>query len=60
VKRALINCRNGVSVGNALSKLESNIRSLHKDRHKELLFDFDDAEANGFMQAFGKQITNII
>ena len=24
------------------------------------MLDFDDAEANGFMQAFGKEITNII
>ena len=63
--RVLINRQDKVSIGSALSKLESNVRSLHKDykvgdRHKEILLDFDDAEASCFMQAFGKEITNII
>ena len=38
---------------------------LYKDysineKHKEILLDFDDAEANGFTQAFGKNIANIL
>ena len=63
--RVLINHQDGISIGNTLSKLECNVRSQHKDykigeKHKEILLDFDDAEANGFMQAFGKEIINII
>jgi len=63
--RVLINRQDGISISNALSKLECNVRSQYKDykieeKHKEILLDFDDAEANGFMQAFGKEITNII
>jgi len=63
--RVLINRQDGVSIGNALSKLECNVKSLYKEykigeKHKEILLDFDDAEANAFMQAFGADIANII
>ena len=38
--------------------------SMYKDnigeKHKEILLDFDDAEANGFTQAFGKSIANVL
>ena len=55
--RVLINRQDGVSIGNALSKLECNVKSLYKEykigeKHKEILLDFDDAEANTFTQAF--------
>ena len=63
--RVLINRQDGISIGKALSKLESNVTSMYKDynigeKHKEILLDFDDAEANGFTQAFGKSIANIL
>ncbi|MCY3928218.1 MAG: hypothetical protein OXG81_08075, partial [Acidobacteria bacterium] len=63
--RVLINRQDGVSIGKALSKLECNVTSLYKDynigeKHKEILLDFDDAESNGFTQAFGKSIANIL
>ena len=62
--RVLINRQDGISIGKALSKLKSNVTSMYKDynigeKHKEILLDFDNAEANGFTQAFGKSIANI-
>ena len=64
-KRILKNCQDGSSIGKALSKLESNVTLLYKDhnineKHKEILLDFDDAEANDFTQVFGKNIANIL
>ena len=63
--RVLIYRQDGVSIGNALSKLECNVKSLYKEyeigeKHKEILLDFDDAEVNAFTQAFGADIANII
>ena len=64
-RRVLINHQDRVLIGKALSKLECNVTSMYKDhnigeKHKEILLDFDDAEANGFTQAFGKSIANIL
>ena len=63
--RVLINRQDVVSIGNALSKLECNFKSLYKEykigeQHKEFLRDFDDAEASTFTQAFGADIANVI
>ena len=63
--RVLINCQDGISMGKALPKLDSNVTSMYKDynigeKHEEILLDFDDAEANSFTQAFGKSIANIL
>jgi len=62
--RALLNGQDGYSIGKALSVLVSNVKKqqslydIHTD-HKVLL-DFDDAEANVFMDSFEKNIANII
>ena len=63
--RALLNWQDGYSIGKALSVLVGNIKKqqplydIHTD-HKEVLLDFDDAEANAFTDSFGKNIANII
>jgi len=51
--RSLINHQNGASIGKALKVLSSNVKHLYsrydlKATHKEILLDFDEAEANGF------------
>ena len=53
------------SIGKALSVLINNVKKqqpfydIHTD-HREVLLDFDDAEADAFIDSFGKNITNII
>ena len=47
-----------------LSKLVKNVKSQHKNydikkAHKEILIDFDDAEANAFTENFG-DVSNIL
>ena len=63
--RALLNRQDGYSIGKALSVLVNNVTKqhplydIHTD-HREVLLDFDDAEANAFIDSFGKNITNLI
>ena len=63
--RALLNHQDGVSIGKVLSVLTTNVKRYYptydiKKDHKEILLDFDDAEANAFCLAFGEKVTNLI
>ena len=63
--RALLNHQDGHSIGKALLILSQNVKKLKPDydiniAHKEILLDFDDAEANAFQDSFGKTIFNIM
>ena len=63
--RVLLNRQDRTSIGKALSKLECNIKTLYKEYnisrdHKEILLDFDEVESNAFVEAFGKEIGNIL
>ena len=63
--RSLMNHQDGVSIGKALKVLSCNIKHLHpryelKAAHKEILLDFDEAEANGFKESFGEEVTSIL
>ena len=60
---ALLNHQDGVSIGKALSVLNTNVKKYFpwydiKVAHKEILLDFDDAEANAFFSAFGVEISS--
>lgn len=55
--RALINRQDGSLIGKALSKLVNNVKRQYKDY---ILVDFDDAEANAFVEGFGKDMYNIL
>jgi len=63
--RALLNQQDGHSIGKALNVLVNNVKkqqplyNIHTT-HKEVLLDFDNAEANTFVDSFGENITNII
>ena len=62
--RGLLKKQDAGSIGKVLSKLAKNVRSQHKDYdikkvHKEILVDFDEAEANAFTENF-KDVTNIL
>ena len=61
---ALMNRQDGYSIGKALATLVDNVKEyVHSysitAAHKEILLDFDDAEACGFCEAFGAEITNL-
>ena len=61
---ALMNRQDGYSIGKALATLVGNVKEyIHTysitTAHKEILLDFDDAEASGFREAFGAEITNL-
>ena len=63
--RSLMNHQDGVSIGKALKVLSCNVKHLHpryelKAAHKEILLDFDEAEANGFKETFGEEISTIL
>ena len=63
--RALMNRQDGYSIGTALSTLVRNVKEYVNTydittTHKEILLDFDEAEASGFRDAFGEEITNLI
>jgi len=63
--RALLNHQDGHSIGKALLILSENVRKFKPDydintAHKEILLDFDDAEANAVQDSFGKAVLNII
>ena len=60
---ALLNHQDGVSIGKALSVLNTNVKKYFprydiKVAHKEILLDFDNAEANAFCSAFGAEISS--
>lgn len=62
--RALMNRQDGYSIGKALATLVANVKEYVSTysitaAHKEILLDFDDAEASGFREAFGAEITNL-
>ena len=59
--RVFLNCQDDTSIGKALSRLDCNVKTLHKGYniakdHKEILIDFNQAECNTFIEAFGKEI----
>ena len=61
----MLNCQDAASIGTVLSKLVNNVKIQCKDyniktAHKEILVDFDDAEANAFTESFGNDVTNIL
>ena len=63
--RSLMNHQDGSSIGKTLKVLSSNVKQLHpryelKTAHKEVMLDFDEAEANGFEESFGEEVTNIL
>ena len=63
--RALLNHQDGHSIGKALNVLVNNVKKQQhayniQTSHKEILLDFDDAEANAFQESFGEDIMRII
>ena len=63
--RALLNHQDGCSIGTALSVLTSNVKNHEptydiRKAHKEILLDFDDAEANAFQESFGNTVMSLI
>ena len=63
--RGLLNRQDASSIGIVLSKLAKNVKNHHDDydiktAHKEVLVDFDDAEANAFTENFGREMSNIL
>jgi len=63
--RALLNRQDAISIGKALSVLVYNVTTQHHGydvtkAHKEILIDFDDAEANAFVESFGQPISNLL
>ena len=63
--RALLNRQDGYSIGKALNVLVENVKKQRNDydivaAHKEILLDFDDAEANAFIDTFGMEVSNLL
>ena len=63
--RVLMNKQDGSSIGRALTELSQNVKDYVptyniKLAHKEILLDFDEAEANGFREAFRTEIANLL
>ena len=60
--RALLNRQDRCSIGTtALSVLTHNVKNHEPTyeiakAHKEILLDFDDAEANAFQESFGNSV----
>ena len=62
--RALMNHQDGYSIGKALSVLSNHVKKFYPSydiitAHKEILLDFDKAEANGFQSSFGNNVSNL-
>ena len=62
--RALMNHQDGYSIGKALSVLSNHVKKFYPSydittAHKEILLDFDEAEANGFQSSFGNNVSNL-
>ena len=62
--RALMNHQDGYSIGKALSILSNHVKKFYPSynmttAHKEILLDFDEAEANGFRLSFGNDVSNL-
>ena len=63
--RSLINHQDGSSIGKALKVLSCNVKQSYpryelKTAHKEIMLDFDEAEANRFKESFSEEVTNIL
>jgi len=63
--RALLNHQDGCSIGKALSVFTQNVKNQEptydiRNVHKEILLDFDNAEANAFQESFGETIMSLI
>ena len=63
--KSLINHQDGSSIGKAFKVLSCNVKQLYpryelKIAHKEIMLDFDEAEANEFKESFGGDVTNIL
>ena len=63
--RSLMNHQDEASIGKALRVLSGNVKCLHprydlKAAHREILLDFDEAEANEFKETFGEEVGNIL
>ena len=63
--RALLNHQDACSIGTALSVLTHNVKNHEpiydiRKAHKEILLDFDDAEANSFQESFGNNVMSLI
>ena len=63
--RALLNHQDGHSIGKELNVFASNVKKQQstyniQTSHKEILLDFDDAEANVFQESFDEDIMRII
>ena len=63
--RALLNRQDGFSIGKALNVLVENVKKQRNDydivaAHKEILLDFDNAEANAFIDTFGMEVSNLL
>ena len=61
---ALMNHQDGHSIGKALSVLSNHAKKFYPSydittAHKEILLDFDEAEANGFQTSFGNNVSNL-
>ena len=62
--RALLNHQDGHSIGKELNVLVSNVKKRQstyniQTSHKEILLDFDDAEANVFQESFDEDIMGL-
>lgn len=59
-----VNKQDGFSIGKALNVLVENVKKQRNDydivvAHKEILLDFDDAEANAFINTFSMKVSNL-
>ena len=59
-----MNHQDGYSIGKALSVLSNHVKKFYLSyditiAHKEILLDFDEAEANGFQSSFGNNVSNL-
>ena len=64
-ERAFLNRQDGFSIGKALNVLVENVKKQRNDydivaAHKEILLDFDNAEANAFIDTFGMEVSNLL
>ena len=60
-----MNHQDGYSIDKALSVLSNHVKKFYPSynmttAHKEILLDFDEAEANGFKSSFGNDVSNLL
>lgn len=63
--RALMNHQDGYSIGKALTVLSNHVKKFYPSynmttAHKEILLNFDEAEANGFISSFENDVSNLL